>query len=144
MAVQLLKVYVETTIVSYLTARPSRDLVIVAHQQITEEWWDNRRNDFELYTSQIVIQESSAGDQAMARKRLDALNGIPLQAVKPEATELNSGRERADTAKGAGRCFAYRGRGQQRNGLPFDMELQAHSQRRNAERNRRNVPTSWI
>ena len=76
MANELLKVYIETTIVSYLTARPSRDLILAAHQQITIEWWENRRADFDLYTSQFVIQESSAGEAAMAQKRLDALDGI--------------------------------------------------------------------
>ncbi len=44
-------VYLETTIVSYLTARPSRDLIIAAHQQITQEWWDSRRNNYDLYVS---------------------------------------------------------------------------------------------
>lgn len=33
-------VYIETTVVSYLTARPSRDLIVAAHQQITHDWWD--------------------------------------------------------------------------------------------------------
>ncbi len=54
-----LKVYIETTIVSYLTARPNRDLIVAAHQQLTQEWWENRRANFDLYTSQFVIQESS-------------------------------------------------------------------------------------
>ena len=88
MAVEVLKVYVETTIVSYLTARPSRDLIIAAHQQITQEWWENRRANFDLYTSQFVIQESSAGDAAMAQKRLEALDEIPLLSVSPEALAL--------------------------------------------------------
>jgi hypothetical protein len=88
MANEFLKIYIETTIVSYLTARPSRDLIIAAHQQITQEWWENRRADFDLYTSQFVIQESSAGDAAMAQKRLDALDGITLLAVSKEALDL--------------------------------------------------------
>ncbi len=88
MANELLKVYIETTIVSYLTARPSRDLILAAHQQITNEWWENRRADFDLYTSQFVIQESSAGEAAMAQKRLDALDGIALLAVSREALHL--------------------------------------------------------
>jgi len=88
MASKFLKVYVETTIVSYLTARPSRDLILAAHQQITIEWWENRRADFDLYTSQFVIQESSAGEATMAQKRLDALDGIDLLAVSQEALDL--------------------------------------------------------
>jgi hypothetical protein len=76
-----LRVYIETTIASYLTARPSRDLIIAAHQQLTQEWWDQRRASFDLYTSQLVIQEASAGEAAMAKKRLEALDGIPLLSL---------------------------------------------------------------
>ena len=83
-----LKVYIETTIVSYLTARLSRDLIIAAHHQLTQEWWNTRRADFDLYTSQFVIQESSAGEVAMAQKRLQALDGIPLLSVTQEAVTL--------------------------------------------------------
>lgn len=72
------KVYIETTVVSYLTARSSRDLIIAAHQQLTQEWWENRRIAFDLYASQLVIQESSAGDAVMAQKRLEILDEIPL------------------------------------------------------------------
>ena len=60
------KVYLETTIPSYLTSRPSRDLVTAAHQQITREWWDTRRHDFDLFVSQMVIDEASAGDPEAA------------------------------------------------------------------------------
>jgi len=83
-----LSVYIETTIVSYLTARPSRDLIIAAHQQLTQEWWDIRRANFDLYTSQLVIQESSAGETAMSQKRLKALAGIPLLSINRETVAL--------------------------------------------------------
>jgi hypothetical protein len=53
------KIYVETTIISYLAARPSRDLITAAHQQVTQEWWENRRADFDLFVSQLVIQEAT-------------------------------------------------------------------------------------
>src|SRR5205085_238609 len=82
------KVYLETTVVSYLTARPSRDLVVAAHQQITQDWWTNRRPDFDLYASQLVIQEASAGDVQIAQSRLAALDQIPLLGVNKEATSL--------------------------------------------------------
>lgn len=83
-----LKIYIETSIVSYLTARPSRDLIIAAHQQITQEWWDVRQTDFDLYTSQFVIQESGAGNIVMAQKRLAALDGIALLSITQEAFDL--------------------------------------------------------
>jgi hypothetical protein len=52
-----LRVYLETTIPSYLTSRPSRDLIIAGHQQVTREWWEGRRDTFQLYLSQLVIDE---------------------------------------------------------------------------------------
>ncbi|HEY7328690.1 MAG TPA: hypothetical protein VH592_13685 [Gemmataceae bacterium] len=55
-------VYLETTFISYLVARPSRDLLVAAHQQATQEWWTNRRNEFANCVSQVVIDEVSAGD----------------------------------------------------------------------------------
>jgi hypothetical protein len=69
-------VYIETTIPSYLAARPSRDLVRAAHQQLTYEWWDARREDFDLYISQFVLDEAGAGDPEFARKRLGLLNEV--------------------------------------------------------------------
>ena len=52
------RVYIETTFVSYLTARPSRDVVVAGHQQSTHEWWDHCRADYELYASELVFQEA--------------------------------------------------------------------------------------
>ena len=81
-------VYVETTIISYLTARLSRDLVTAAHQQITHEWWTSRRAEFELYVSQFVVQEASMGDVTMVQKRLEELQAIPHLAVSQDAEDL--------------------------------------------------------
>lgn len=55
-------VYIETSILGYLTARPSRNLVVAANVQITREWWDTRRSDFQLYTFQAVVKEVAQGD----------------------------------------------------------------------------------
>ena len=71
-------VYLETTIPSYLTAWRSPELVMAARQQITRDWWDNRRHDFDLFVSQLVIDEASAGDPDAVARRLEFLNGIPL------------------------------------------------------------------
>ena len=81
-------VYIETTVISYLTARLSRDLVTAAHQQITQEWWAKRRADFMLFVSQFVIQEASMGDIAMAQKRLQELRSIPLLEVNQDTENL--------------------------------------------------------
>ena len=58
------RVYIETSFVSYLVARPSRDVIVAGHQQATQEWWANRRREFECSVSQVVIDESSVGDLA--------------------------------------------------------------------------------
>jgi predicted nucleic acid-binding protein len=81
-------VYVETTIVSYLTAWLSRDLIRAAHQQITQEWWQSRRQDFEIFISEFVINEASLGDKVAAEKRIEALEGIPLLDVNLEVEQL--------------------------------------------------------
>ncbi len=72
------KVYIETTVTSYLTARLSRDLVVAGHQQITQEWWEIRKTDFDLFVSQLVINEASKGDEIASKKRLSALRDVPL------------------------------------------------------------------
>jgi hypothetical protein len=82
------RIYLETTIISYLTAKPIRDLIIAAHQQITQEWWEARRRSFELYISELVIREAGAGDAVAARKRLDALKKITLLELNEEALYL--------------------------------------------------------
>ena len=79
------KVYVETTIVSYLSALPSRDIVLAAHQQLTREWWA-RRERFDLFVSRPVWDEAARGDAEAAAKRLAALDGIPILLVSDEAS----------------------------------------------------------
>jgi hypothetical protein len=69
------RVYIETTIPSYLTARPSGNVVLAGHQLVTREWWDLRRMDYELCASQFVLDECSAGDPDAARLRLESLHG---------------------------------------------------------------------
>jgi len=72
------KVYLGTTIPSLLTAWPSRDLIIAADQQVTREWWRTRRRDFELFISQVVLNEAAEGDKAAAAKRLAEIHGLPI------------------------------------------------------------------
>ena len=81
------RAYLETTIVSYLSAWPSRDLVKAAHQQITIEWW-SKRSRFDLFVSQIVVSEAGSGDVQAARRRLETLDGIPVLSASPEAAVL--------------------------------------------------------
>ena len=81
------KVYVETTIVSYLVASPTQDVVQAAHQQVTREWWA-RRERFDLFVSRPVLAEARLGDAPAAARRLDALAGIPVLSMNRGATTL--------------------------------------------------------
>ena len=82
------KVYVETSVISYLTSRPSRDVVIAGHQQITRDWWQTQRETFDVVASQLVVQEASAGDPIAAQQRLEVLATMELLAVTEEALTL--------------------------------------------------------
>lgn len=81
-------VYIETSIVSYLTARGSRDLVLAARQQLTGEWWDDCRQSFDLFTSPLVLKEASQGDPSAAARRMDVLHGIPELELGDEVVAL--------------------------------------------------------
>ena len=70
--------YIETTIPSYLTARPSRDLVQAARQQLTREWWETERRHYDLCISQMVLDEVAAGDAEAAQRRLAVIADLPL------------------------------------------------------------------
>jgi hypothetical protein len=83
-----LKVYLETTIVSYLTARPSRDLVMAANQETTHEWWTCCRAEFDLYVSQLVFEEASAGDSDAAAKRVETLQPLARLDITDQAVML--------------------------------------------------------
>lgn len=81
-------VYIETSIPSYLTARPSRDIRVAAWQQITAQWWDEARAHDELCTSELVIVEASAGNPEAARRRVEALQGMAELPVDQEGQTL--------------------------------------------------------
>ena len=81
------KVYVETSVISYLTARPSKTILGAAHQQLTQSWWE-RRFEYDLFISQVVWQECAAGYTDAARRRLAALEGLEVLAVTEEMIDL--------------------------------------------------------
>ena len=82
------KVYIETTVISYLAAWPSRDVIVAAHQQITDEWWRTKRQFFDLFASQLVLREAQAGNEEMAQRRLRALEEVALLEITDEALVL--------------------------------------------------------
>nr|VFK64183.1 MAG: Predicted nucleic acid-binding protein, contains PIN domain [Candidatus Kentron sp. UNK]VFK71007.1 MAG: Predicted nucleic acid-binding protein, contains PIN domain [Candidatus Kentron sp. UNK] len=81
-------IYIETSIVSYLTARPSRDLLAAAWQSATSDWWETQRQRFEIFTSQLVLDEAGEGNPEAAQRRLYALAGIPLLSMPEPTTDL--------------------------------------------------------
>lgn len=81
-------VYVETSIPSYLTGRPSRDVRTAACQQITFQWWEQERGKYQLFTSALVISEASEGNEDASSRRLDSLKGLPELVVDIEMETL--------------------------------------------------------
>ena len=95
-------VYIETSVVSYLTARPTADLLAAACQKVTLDWWETQRSRFDLYTSEVTMQEAGRGNREARARRLDALAIIPLlpitEAVGPLAAALVRGAALPDNA----------------------------------------------
>jgi len=84
----LASVYIETLVISYVTSRPSRDLVIAARQAITAEWWHEQRLKFDVYISALVEEEISEGGTAAAALRIQAVSGIPSVKTTQAAVDL--------------------------------------------------------
>ena len=82
------KVYVETSVVSYLTARATSNLLAAAWQTATAEWWDLHKLRFELCTSALTIEEAGRGSQEAAARRLEALGGIAMLPITDAAVDL--------------------------------------------------------
>jgi predicted nucleic acid-binding protein len=82
-------VYIETSIVSYLTARPSSNLLAAAWQKVTIDWWDTQRNRFDLFVSATVIEEASKGNAQAATRRLAALVDVPLLPITETVVALS-------------------------------------------------------
>ena len=81
-------VYVETSIVSYLKARPSRDLIVAAQQAMTREWWCDAPDRFVLVASELVLTEAAAGDADAARARLTALENVAVLDTSEDSAVL--------------------------------------------------------
>jgi hypothetical protein len=82
------KLYLETTVPSYLAARPSRDIVVAGHQKVTRQWWAAKRHEFDVFVSQFVLDEAGAGDSATAAARLNLLEGMPLLEITADVGRL--------------------------------------------------------
>jgi len=138
-------VYLETTVISYLSASPSRDIVVAAHQQITRDWWE-RRDRFELLTSQAVLDEASRGDTDAAARRMSLLAEIPVLTVSDEVIEFAELLLRAGVGAGqsAFRCHPYcRGRHKSHH-VPRDVELCSHRKCNSSWQDRRHMSSGWL
>lgn len=81
-------VYVETSIISYLRQKPSTQVVLAARQLLTHQWWNDERTNYQLVSSQFVIDEASAGNPTLAAERLQLLAGIPLLLLDPAIADI--------------------------------------------------------
>jgi predicted nucleic acid-binding protein len=81
-------VYIETSILGYLTARSTKNLILAANIEITKDWWESRRNTFILYTSEAVLNEVSQRDLEIATQRLEILRDFPLLELNQNVQAL--------------------------------------------------------
>jgi len=82
------RLYIETSVVSYLMARPSRDVLALGHQQLTREWWESAQVEFEIFASRLVVAEAQLGDPEMAAARLALLEPMTLLAETVDSRAL--------------------------------------------------------
>ena len=101
-------VYLETSFISYLTSRPSRDILVSTHQILTQQWWASRRDDFTLYISELVILEAQRGDAEAAKRRMVILNGLDSLNMSPAVEDYCIVTEPARcSGKSKRRCSSY-------------------------------------
>ncbi len=81
-------IFIETTIPSYYVSRPSRNLLQFARQEITRQWWDDQRQQFDCFTSQLVLDEAGEGEPAKAAERIQLLAGLDLLDLNEEVEAL--------------------------------------------------------
>ncbi len=81
-------VYIETSILGYLTARSTKNLILAGNIEMTRDWWELRRSAFTLYISQVVLDEATRGDEEIAAQRLEAVRGFPLLEVTEAVQNL--------------------------------------------------------
>ena len=80
--------YLETSVPSYYTARRSTDMVVLTHQHLTREWWENRIDSYAVYVSEIVYDEIRRGDSEAARRRVESIESFPMLDVTGQAESL--------------------------------------------------------
>lgn len=81
-------VYIETSVIGYLTSWPHQKPTVAGHQNTTKLWWSTAVQRFDLYVSQLVVRECSDGDSDAARVRLESIEGIPVLSITTDAESL--------------------------------------------------------
>jgi len=81
-------IYLETTVVSYYTSKPSRDIVALAHQEITRQWWPIAIRRYDIFISEVVTEEASFGDPEAAKRRLEELKDFPHLELNDKVEEM--------------------------------------------------------
>ena len=132
------RVYVETSVVSYLTARPARDIVLAGRQQSTRDWWAGAKERFELVISELVREEAAVGDRDAAQSRLAAISPLPVIGTTLEVgtTGASTGRRQGRSGAGCTGCRAHRDRRHAPCAVPRDLEFPAHRECRGAATDR--------
>ncbi|MBN1905960.1 MAG: type II toxin-antitoxin system VapC family toxin [Deltaproteobacteria bacterium] len=82
------KVYIETSIISFLTSKPSQNLIAAAWQSITVDWWEKRKSHFDIFISELVYEEATRGDPFAVSKRIEVIKEIPYLQITDEAINL--------------------------------------------------------
>jgi predicted nucleic acid-binding protein len=82
------RVYVETSVLSYLAARPSRNAITAARQLITQRWWETEREKYVLVISELVEAECGRGDPELIKRRQALLGVVSLFPVNEKILEL--------------------------------------------------------
>ena len=137
--------YIETSVVSYLTARPSRDVVVAGYQEVTREWWRDASARSQLVASQLVVAECEAGDADAARARLEVLQGVALLSTSAEAEDL--ARHLLDLGavpRKAAADAAHIAIAAARRRVSGDMELPPHRKRGNESPNRERMQAGGL
>lgn len=81
-------VYIETSVIGYLTSWPQQDVTVAGHQNTTKRWWSTAAQGLDLYVSQLVVRECSEGDAAAVKDRLACIEGLPVLPITPQAESL--------------------------------------------------------
>ena len=82
------RAYLETSFVSYVVGRLSRDVIVLGNQELTRDWWLRRRREYDLFVSEVVVREIAAGNPELSSQRLDLVASLPILAVTVEAERL--------------------------------------------------------